>query len=138
MTARRMFLAGLLAVAGLSWGVAQEDASRRPDRGDRPVPLVEDPAKAIDRYLEDGWVSPERRRWRIEYRPIDGMSSHSEWHLEGTHWWVRLYPEEEMPEHYRLASFDKTAVYEIDGVALHQAYGTIKFWVYGRPKKLTR
>lgn len=138
MTAQRIFLAGLLAVAGLSWGVAQEDASRRSDRRDRPVPLVEDPGKTIDRYLEDGWVSPERRRWRIEYRPIDGMSSHSEWHIQGTPWWVRLYPEEETAVHYRLASFDKDAVYEVDAVALRQDYGTIKFWVYGRPKKLTR
>ncbi len=92
-------------------------------------PAVKDPAATIDTQMRDHWKSPQRQLWRISYHPIDGMLSKSSWHIEGTHWWVRIHP-----EWRKLDEFDKTAEYELDAVALDQNYGVIEFYVYRSTK----
>jgi hypothetical protein len=37
-----------------------------------------------------------------------------------------------------LDDLDKSAVYEIDAVALDQNYGVIHFYAYGLPKRVTQ
>jgi hypothetical protein len=90
-------------------------------------PAVKDANETINSQLRDQWRNPPRHLWRIAYHPIDGMTTHSAWHIEGTHWWVRIHP-----ERFKLDEFDKTAVYELDAVALDQNYGVIDFYVYRR------
>src|SRR5690349_18258945 len=82
------------------------------------IPAVRDADAAIQAQIREKWKSPQRQLWRIIYHPIKGMQNQSAWHIEGTHWWVRIHPES-----YKLDEFDKTAVYEIDAVALNQNFG---------------
>jgi hypothetical protein len=93
------------------------------------APTVADADAFLRLQMDARWAKPERRKWRIDYRPIKAMESRSSWHIEGTHWWVRLFP-----NHHKLDELDRTKVYEIDAVALDQAYGTINFYVYHRPQ----
>ena len=79
----------------------------------------------------DRWVSPERQTWRIDYRSISGLVGEESWHIEGTQYWVRLYPEV-----YSLEELDKESVYEIDAVALNQNYGVIDFYIYQFPEEI--
>ncbi|MBA4017746.1 MAG: hypothetical protein C0483_11280 [Pirellula sp.] len=79
--------------------------------------------------MREHWKRPERRLWRIVYHPIAGMTSRSAWHIEGTHWRVRTYP-----DWVKLEEFDKSAGYEINAVALAQNYGVIDFYVYRHQK----
>ena len=90
-----------------------------------PTPAVKDADAAIRAAMREHWSKPERLRWRIVYHPIKGLSDHSQWHIAGTHWWVRLNP-----GWVKLDEFDKAKTYEIDAVALDQNYGVIDFYVY--------
>jgi hypothetical protein len=91
------------------------------------IPVVENPGEFIEAQMKARWVEPVRLRWRIQYHPIGGMTSRSEWHIQGTHWLVRVYP-----NWVKLDEFDKQKEYEIDAVALSQNFGVIDFYVYGR------
>jgi len=90
-----------------------------------------------DAYLREQmrarWSSPERRTWRIEYRPITGLSDRSSWHVQGTSWWVRIYPDV-----FKLDDLDKKHIHELDAVALDQNYGVIDFYVYSRPQEVPK
>lgn len=90
-----------------------------------PTPAVKDADAAIRGAMREHWSKPERLLWRIVYHPIKGLSAQSQWHIEGTHWWVHIDP-----AWVKLAEFDKTKTYEIDAVALDQNYGVIDFYVY--------
>lgn len=90
-------------------------------------PAVKDQDAAIQAQMRDRWKSPQRQLWRIQYHPIKGSEGRSAWHIAGTHWWVRVHP-----DWIKLDDFDKTAVYELDAVALDQNYGVIDFYVYHR------
>jgi hypothetical protein len=90
-----------------------------------PTPAVKDADAAIRAAMREHWSKPERLLWRIVYHPIKGLSDHSQWHIAGTHWWVRLNP-----GWVKLDEFDKAKTYEIDAVALDQNYGVIDFYVY--------
>jgi len=79
--------------------------------------------------MRNQWESPTRAIWEIEYKKIEGLPSSYSWHIKGTMWWVRIYPEV-----YKLEELDKTKVYKIDAVALNQNYGVIDFYIYGYPK----
>jgi hypothetical protein len=95
--------------------------------GELKIPVVENPGNFIEAQMKARWVEPVRLRWRIRYHPIVGTTSHSEWHIEGTIWRGRVYP-----NWVKLDEFDKSKEYEIDAVALSQNYGVIDFYVYGR------
>ncbi|MBL9082530.1 MAG: hypothetical protein JNK76_12025 [Planctomycetales bacterium] len=95
--------------------------------GELEIPVVENPGEFIEAQMKARWVEPVRLRWRIRYHPIAGMTSRSEWHIDGTHWWVRVYP-----NWVKLDEFDKSKQYEIDAVALSQNYGVIDFYVHRR------
>ena len=58
------------------------------------------------------------------------MTGSSAWHINGTHWWVRINP-----HGTDLDEFDKTKEYELDAVALDQNYGVIDFYVYRHEAK---
>lgn len=90
-----------------------------------PTPAVKDADAWIHHAMREHWSKPERLLWRIAYHPIKGLTAHSQWHIKGTHWWVRINP-----DWVKLDEFDKTKTYEIDAVALDQNYGMIDFYVY--------
>lgn len=96
------------------------------------IPTVDDPDSFLRAQMQARWSAPLRKKWRIDYRPIDGMKNTSVWHIEGTMWWVRLHPTA-----YSLDKLDKSAVYEIDATALDQNYGVIDFYAY-HCKKVTQ
>ena len=121
---RRIFL-GLLGWLAFVVGDAATSAADEP----QPIPAVDDADAKIRAHMGDHWRKPERLRWRIAYHPIKGLTAQSAWHIEGTHWWVRVNP-----GWVKLDEFDKTLVYELDAVALDQNYGTIDFYVYHREK----
>ncbi len=95
-------------------------------------PVVEDPEAFIEAQMRQRWSSPERRTWRIDYRPIRGLTDRSSWHIQGTTWWVRFYPET-----IELDELDPESVYEIDAVALNQNFGVIDFYLYSFPKEVS-
>ena len=104
-----------------------------PDRAQaEPVPpMMTDATKRLQAQMLDRWSSPERRTWRIVYRSIDGMEGEENWHIEGTQYWVRIYPEV-----YHLEELNKESVYEIDAIALNQNYGVIDFYIYQFPREI--
>lgn len=90
-------------------------------------PAVKDPDATIQAQMRGRWTTPQRQLWRIAYHPIKGLTAHSAWHIEGTHWRVRV-----SPGWIKLDEFDKASVYELDAVALDQNYGVIDFYVFLR------
>jgi hypothetical protein len=96
------------------------------------APAVADADAFLRAQMDAQWSKPERKKWRIDYRPIKGLADRSAWHVAGTRWWVRIHPG------YKLDELNKTTVYEIDAVALDQAYGFIDFYVYSRPQPTTK
>ena len=141
---RRIVLFGLLIAGPAAWAFSQTPTEDKPaeapttralPRNDVPArkpflaAVVDDPAATIEANMKAQWSTPQRKKWRIDYRPITGMTSRSSWHIAGTHWWVRLYP-----DYYKLDDLDKQSTYEIDAVALNQNYGVIDFYIYGRPQ----
>lgn len=97
-----------------------------PSFADEPyAPPVKDPAETILAQMKDNWKTPQRLTWRIAYHPVKAMEDVSSWHIEGTRFHVRLYPETP-----KLDDLDKTIVYELDAVALNQGFGVISFYVY--------
>jgi hypothetical protein len=111
-------LIGCLILVGFSRSLGADELK---------IPVVGNPEEFIEAQAKARWAEPERLRWRIRYHPIVGMTSHSEWHIDGTHWRVRVYP-----NWVKLEEFDNAKEYEIDAVALSQNYGVIDFYVYGR------
>jgi hypothetical protein len=49
---------------------------------------AQDPDAEIRKLMDQRWSSLERRTWTIRYHPIEGMTTHSAWHIDGTMWWV--------------------------------------------------
>ena len=94
-------------------------------------PEAAKPEVAARGRMAEPWTDLESKPWRIEHRPIEGLADHSAWHIEGTMWQVRLYP-----EWIKLDELDKKFVYEIDAIPLDQNYGVIDFYVYRRPKQV--
>lgn len=123
MICRRILLGSLLLV------VVRIGSNMCAAEAPEPTPAVKDPDGTIRAQMVARWKKPERLRWRIAYHPIDGMSDRSSWHIEGTHWWVRVNP-----AWVKLDEFDKTVAYELDAVALDQNYGVIDFYVYEHKK----
>jgi len=75
------------------------------------------------------WEKPTKRTWEIEYRKIDSSKeSKGLWHIKGTMFWVRIYPEV-----FKLEELDKALTYKINGYALDYNYNTIVFYIYGHP-----
>jgi len=83
----------------------------------------------LRRQMREQWQHPERTKWQIAYRPIEGTKEEHRWHVVDTMFWVRIYPEV-----YSLEDLDQNLVYEIDAVALAQNYGVIDFYIYSFPK----
>ena len=77
-----------------------------------------------------------RQAWRIEFRPVAGLSSSSMWHVAGTNAWVRLDGPDHLKDHCDLAKMDTKSVYEITGVPVDQNYGTITFYILSPPEKV--
>lgn len=132
MTRRILLVFPLLAtVTAIAFALPRPAGADDEPDAPAPHPRVED----VDAYLREKmlgkWSSVERRPWRIDYRPIAGLEGRSAWHIEGTAWWVRLYPHTS-----DLDELDKTRIYEIDAVAVNQNYGTIDFYVYDFPRKV--
>lgn len=94
-----------------------------------PVQETEDPDAILRHQMQERWTQPERRTWRIDYRPVGGLEGEACWHVDGTMFWVRIHPEV-----YSLEELDKEKTYQIDGVALAQNYGVIDFYIYGFPE----
>jgi hypothetical protein len=114
---------------GLSCGIA---GTASHVRFARPTATrLSDPDAYIRRQIPSRWMRPERHVFLIDYRPIKGMENRSSWHVKGTRWWVRIYPEV-----YKLDDLDKSKVYEIDAVALDQNYGVIDFYLHSGPKAM--
>lgn len=111
-------LIGCLIFVGFSRSLAADELQ---------IPVVDNPGEFIEAQMKARWVEPVRLRWRIRHHSIDGMTSHSEWHIDGTDWRVRVYP-----NWVKLDEFDNSKEYEIDAVALSQNFGVIDFYVYGR------
>jgi hypothetical protein len=105
---------------------SKEDRAERPDH-----PVGEGADAEIRTLMAQRGSRLERRTWTIRYHPIEGMTTHSAWHIDGTMWWVEIYP-------YSLDDLDKSAVYEIDAAALDQNYGVIQFYLYRLPKRVTQ
>jgi hypothetical protein len=121
----------LIVGSGAFPAAADEKPAAASPRKPFEAQAVADVDAFVRAQMDAQWAKPERKKWRIDYRPIKAMESRSSWHIAGTHWWVRLYP-----EHHKLDELDRTKVYEIDAVALDQAYGTINFYVYHRPQPM--
>lgn len=103
------------------------------------VEAVDQEADSIIRQdMAEQFVNPQRRKWRIEYRAVKGSADEStyKWHVAGTMWWVRLYPEMFSLDGQIMASLDRKAIHEIDAVALDQNYGVIDFYIYDYPMKI--
>jgi len=90
----------------------------------------------IREQLANQFARPERRKWQIEYRVVEGLRSTSRWHIAGTMWWVRVYPEIYSLDSENMSWMDRAGVYEIDAIALGQNYGVIDFYVFDSPRRL--
>ena len=87
----------------------------------------------IGGFMSTRW---HRQTWRIEFRPVAGLSSSSMWHVAGTHAWVRLDGPNHLKEHCDLAKLDPNSIYEIVGVPVDQNYGAITFYILSPPEKV--
>jgi len=77
-----------------------------------------------------------RQAWRIEFKPIAGLSGSQAWHVAGTHAWVRLDGPEHLKEHCDLAKLDSKSIYQFDGIPVDQNYGTITFYLLSLPEQV--
>lgn len=123
----------IVAAGGCRSGQSDIAPANQPTDMPPPPPAVHDPDTYLRERMGLQWSSPQRRTWRIEYRVVDGLEDLGLWHVQGTIWWVRIYPD--VPA-YLLDNLDKESVYEIDAVALNQNYGVIDFYIYNYPKKV--
>ena len=122
-----------MAVVAMSCSLTEDAPSQAAIDRAGQSPTVDSPDAILRAQMHSRWSSPVRRMWRIDYRPIDGQTNTECWHVEGTMWWVRIYPTV-----IKLDELDKSAVYEIDAIALNQNYGVIDFYVYRFPKKVSK
>ena len=122
-----------MAVVAMSCSLAEDASSQAAIDRTGQSPTVHSYDAILRAQMHAHWSSPERRMWRIVYRPISGLTNIDTWHVEGTRWWVRIHPTV-----FKLDELDKSAVYEIDAVALNECYGSIEFYVYYPfPKKVS-
>lgn len=83
----------------------------------------QDNKKFVDKLLAN---PPKPVTLEIEYREVLGLAApHYEWHIAGTGYWVRLYPEGS----YGVARLDKSKKYKVLGIVLEQNYGAVAIWV---------
>ncbi len=110
--------------------VMQSVREDEPEQGDA---TLFDADAFLRAQMLNRWSSPERRKWKIEHRPIDGMEGAESWHVQGTQFWVRIHPEV-----YLLSELNRDSVYELDAIALNQNYSVIDFYLYTYPRELER
>jgi hypothetical protein len=84
----------------------------------------------IRSFMNERW---HRQLWVIEYRPIEGLTDRTAWHVKGTMWWVRI--EGPGAKGVELSSLDKNIDYEFIGLPVDQNYGVITFYLTKPPQE---
>ena len=67
----------------------------------------------------------------LEDRPINGLRDRSAWHLKDSETWINLHPVA-----YSENQLNKNIKYQIIGIPVDRAYGTVSVWVKREPKEL--
>ena len=84
-------------------------------------------------FLSTRW---HRQAWKLEFKPVDGLSSGSRWHVAGTPYWARLDGPDNLKDHFDLAKMDTQSTYQFTGIPVDLNYGTITFFVLRPPEKV--
>jgi hypothetical protein len=84
-------------------------------------------------FLSTRW---HRQTWKLEFKPVDGLSSGSRWHVAGTPYWADLDGPDDLKHHFDLAKMDTQSTYQFTGIPVDLNYGTITFFVLRPPEKV--
>lgn len=76
----------------------------------------------INQMLEN--VAPPEN-FTLAYQEVRGLQGSFQWYIKGSSWWVRLHP----VDIYPMDKLEQNTEYNLSGIVLDQAYGTVNIWV---------